>query len=126
MTHGLTTPPAAANGGTSSIPPPYFPRPSRFSWRTVLLMLLAAAPLGQRVQAWAQRRIVSSHLDVAHEFAVVARQLSGVREVWLHETEPILQVTVLLDAGDLERELEMRRIFDALLADRLDPMLGEL
>jgi hypothetical protein len=56
----------------------------------------------------AQRR------PLAELFAQVVANLSGVEEVWLDSTTPELEVTLIMRALNLERELELRGIFISL------------
>jgi len=62
---------------------------------------------------------------IAERFARVARNLSGVEEVWLNAVVPDLEVGVVMRDLDLATELELRGIFIDLVCE-VDPSIGEL
>lgn len=63
---------------------------------------------------------------VAERFARFARNMNGVREVWLDEISPELTVSVVLRQFDFERELELRGLFIEAVREALDLSVGEL
>jgi hypothetical protein len=69
---------------------------------------------------------VGERRAVAVAFARLARYIDGVREIWLRDTTPDLEVAVIVSNLDLPRELTLRGVFIDLACDMLDASEGEL
>lgn len=67
-----------------------------------------------------QRRLV------AERFAAQAKDVPGVKQVWLDATVPDLRVSIVMGDLNLENELKLRGIFIQMACESLEPGEGEL
>jgi hypothetical protein len=81
--------------------------------------------ISESFRAWVDPQ-ATDRRRVASAFARLARNIRGVQEVWLNETLPDLEVSVVMRESDLDRDLELRGIFIDLVCETLDPSVGEL
>jgi hypothetical protein len=93
------------------------------SWMQSTVAVTLSATLS--AYAWTSP-VAAERRHAARAFARIARNMRGVQEVWLNAALPELEVAVILDASDFDRELELRGIFIDLISDLLDPSVGEL
>ncbi len=111
--------PASTNGAAPAVAPTFHVEPTkRFDLAERLWVFLATSPLG-RISEWALGRLDRQRLMLAHEFAAIARHLGGVREVWVRESIPTLELALVVETLDLERELELRGIFREVVVTAL-------
>ena len=80
---------------------------------------------GSSLDLWAAlSNTAALRQGVARDFAAQAMEEGGVREIWVTDVTKDLHVAVAL--SDPTVEVELRKIFIALVCERLDPSEGSL